>query len=49
LEVCRVRNWDEVRLGGKFLKFQEEGGYGDVSLSKWIYAVHVPKKTHMVV
>lgn len=49
LDVCRVRNWDEVRVRGRFIRFQDsENTTVEVVQSKWIYALDVPKKSHVI-
>jgi len=50
LDVCRVRNWEEVRIRGRFVRFSDsENQTLDFALSKWVYALDVPRKTHLVV
>ena len=50
LDVCRVRNWDEVRVRGRFVRFSDtENQTVEVAQSKWIYALEVPKKTHIII
>jgi len=42
LNVCRVRNWNEVRIKGKFLRVQDVDQTNlEVVLSKWYYSVEV--------
>jgi len=48
--VCRVRNWDEIRIRGRFIRFADtENPTVEVVQSKWIYALEVPKKTHIII
>lgn len=50
LDVCRVRNWDEIRIRGRFIRFADtENQTVEVVQSKWIYAIDVPKKTHVII
>jgi hypothetical protein len=50
LDVCRVRNWEEARIRGRFIRFSDsENQTLDFILSKWVYALDVPKKTHLVI
>jgi calpain-15 len=38
LNVCRVQNWNEIRIKGKFLRVQDiEQPSIEVVLSKWYY------------
>ena len=49
LNVCKVRNWDEVRIKGKFIKIQEiDDPNIEITLSKWYYAVDIIDKTKVV-
>jgi calpain-15 len=42
LNVCRVQNWNEIRIKGKFLRVQDiEQPSIEVVLSKWYYQVEV--------
>ena len=43
LTVCRIKNWNETRLPGKFVRVSdmEDSSYEAV-LSKWYYQVEVP-------
>lgn len=50
LDVCRVRNWDEVRIRGRFIRFADtDNTTVEVVQSKWIYALDVPVKTHSLI
>lgn len=50
LDVCRVRNWDEVRVRGRFIRFADtDNKTSEVVQSKWIYAIDVPTKSHVLV
>lgn len=49
-DVCRVRNWDEVRVRGRFIRFSDtENITNEVVVSKWFYALEVPKKSHIFI
>lgn len=42
LNVCRVRNWNEIRLKGKFLRIQDaEQSQIEAVQSKWYYSFDV--------
>jgi len=48
LDVCRVRNWDEVRVRGRFLRYADSANAtNEVVVSKWFYVVDVPTKSHL--
>jgi len=43
MELCRVRNWDEIRIRGRFIRFSDtENTTNEVVMSKWFYALEVP-------
>ena len=47
-DVCRVRNWDEVRVRGRFIRFMDaSNATNEVVVSKWFYVVDVPVKSHV--
>jgi len=40
VNVCRVKNWDELRLKGKFLRVQDKHNQSNqIVLSRWYYTV----------
>ena len=50
VNVTRVKNWEEVRLKGKFLRVQDAGNKtNEIVLSKWYYTVEVKKQTHLII
>jgi hypothetical protein len=50
LDVCKVANWDELRLRGRFIRYYDvTDPDNEVVVSKWIYGLEVPSKTHLVV
>lgn len=50
LDVCRVRNWDEIRVRGRFIRFNDsENSSNEVVVSKWFYALDVPKRSHIFI
>lgn len=50
LDVCRVSSWDELRLRGRFIRYNDVNDpENEVVVSKWFYALEVPTKTHLVV
>jgi calpain-15 len=45
-----VRNWDEVRIKGKFVKVQDiEDANIEVVMSKWYYSLDLYEKTNIVI
>mmetsp|Transcript_3680 Transcript_3680/g.3608 ORF Transcript_3680/g.3608 Transcript_3680/m.3608 type:complete len:416 (-) Transcript_3680:276-1523(-) len=50
LDVCRVSAWDELRLRGRFIRYNDiNDPDNEVVVSKWFYALEVPARTHLVV
>ena len=50
LDVCRVASWDELRVRGRFIRYNDvTDPDNEVVVSKWIYALEVPTKTHVVI
>ena len=50
LDICRVTNWDELRVRGRFIRYNDVTDVdNEVVVSKWFYALEVPSKTHLVV
>lgn len=50
LDVCRVANWNELRLRGRFIRYNDMmDPENEVVVSKWIYALEVPTKSHIVI
>lgn len=50
LDVCKVSNWDELRLRGRFIRYNDvTDPDNEVVVSKWIYGLEVPSKTHLAV
>ena len=44
MSVCRVQNWNEVRIKGKFLRIQDiDDPFIEVVQSKWYYQIEVPE------
>ncbi len=48
MDVCRVGEWDEVRLRGSFTRSQYPSK-DDNFVSKSIYALEVHQKTHLII
>lgn len=45
LNVCRVKNWNEVRLKGKFLRLSDvEDPSHELVKSKWFYQIQISKE-----
>ena len=39
VSICKVKNWDEVRIKGKFVKVQDVDDTNmEIVLSKWYYS-----------
>jgi hypothetical protein len=50
LDVSRVSNWDELRLRGKFIRYNDiNDPDNEVVVSKWFYALEVPEKSHVII
>lgn len=50
VNVCKVRNWDEVRVKGKFVKVTDVNDNNNQTvLSKWYYTVNLPTATKIIV
>ncbi|OMJ86345.1 hypothetical protein SteCoe_12132 [Stentor coeruleus] len=50
LHVCRVKNWDEVRIKGKFIRVQDvEDQTLEVVVSKWFYSIDLPERVRLFV
>lgn len=50
LNVCRVRNWQEQRIRGKFIRLEDENDAGfEQVVSKWYYELAVHEKTHIFI
>ena len=50
LNVCAVKNWDEVRIKGKFVRVQDkEDPDLEVAVSKWYYSIELgqPKRIYI--
>ena len=45
--VCKVENWNEVRLKGKFIKVQEMSSTNDWILSQFYYTFSLSQSTHL--
>ena len=40
LNVCRIKNWEEVRIKGKFIRVQDiEDSNIEMVISKWYYSI----------
>lgn len=48
LNVCRVKNWEEVRIKGKFIRIQDiEDPNVEIVISKWYYSVDLHEPTRL--
>ena len=50
LDVCRVASWEELRIRGRFIRYNDiTDPENEVVVSKWIYALEVSHKTHIII
>lgn len=50
ISVCRVTDWDELRLRGKFIRYNDvKETQHEAVVSKWFYALEVPEKSHVII
>ncbi len=50
LNICSVKNWQELRIKGKFVRVQDMDNPDiEVVFSKWYYAVEVAERTQIVI
>ena len=50
LNVCRVKNWNEVRIRGKFIRVQDiDNSMLEVVMSKFYYQLDVPEPSRIFV
>lgn len=50
LDVCRVTSWNELRLRGRFIRHCDQLDLdNEIIVSKWIYGLEVPTKTHLII
>ena len=50
VNVCRVKNWEEVRIKGKFIWVQNiDDSNIEVVLSKWYYSVDINEPTRVII
>eukprot|EP00357_Protocruzia_adherens_P011223 CAMPEP_0115030694 /NCGR_PEP_ID=MMETSP0216-20121206/37993_1 /TAXON_ID=223996 /ORGANISM="Protocruzia adherens, Strain Boccale" /LENGTH=823 /DNA_ID=CAMNT_0002408007 /DNA_START=44 /DNA_END=2515 /DNA_ORIENTATION=+ len=48
--ICKVKNWDEVRIKGKFIRVQDlEDPNIEVVMSKWYYSLDVQERSTLVI
>ena len=50
--ICKVKNWDEIRIKGKFIRVQDlDDEAVEVVMSKWYYSLEVerPTKIHIAI
>ena len=48
LTICYTRNWEEVRIRGKFVSVNEQDKFETI-LSKWYYSITVEKQTTVII
>ena len=50
LNVCRIKNWDEVRIKGKFIRVQDiEDPQVEIVISKWYYSIDLQETTKIFI
>jgi len=50
LNICCVKNWQELRIKGKFIRVQDMDNPNiEVVFSKWYYNVEITEKTQLVI
>lgn len=50
LNVCRVKNWDEVRIKGKFIRLQDiDDPNVEIVISKWYYSIDLQETTKIFI
>ena len=47
--VCYAKNWDEVRIRGKFVSIKDQDNLTDITLSKWYYCIQLEKTTNIII
>eukprot|EP00340_Litonotus_pictus_P004981 CAMPEP_0170517410 /NCGR_PEP_ID=MMETSP0209-20121228/3415_1 /TAXON_ID=665100 ORGANISM="Litonotus pictus, Strain P1" /NCGR_SAMPLE_ID=MMETSP0209 /ASSEMBLY_ACC=CAM_ASM_000301 /LENGTH=788 /DNA_ID=CAMNT_0010802657 /DNA_START=138 /DNA_END=2504 /DNA_ORIENTATION=+ len=47
--VCYTKNWEEVRIRGKFVAVNEQDSKSETILSKWYYSITVEKQTTVII
>ena len=46
LVTCFTKDWEEIRLRGKFINIQNEN---DIPISKWYYSLNLEKQTNIII
>ena len=50
LNICKIKNWDEVRIKGKFVRVEDvDDSNVEVVMSKWYYSLEVTEPTNVIV
>ena len=47
VNVCKVRNSNEIRMKGKFVRVEDSEGLPNQVVSKWFYYLDLAKKTNI--
>ncbi len=47
--VCYAKNWEEVRIRGKFVMLKDQEINLDSTLSKWYYCIQLEKATNLII
>ncbi|CDW72805.1 calpain family cysteine protease containing protein [Stylonychia lemnae] len=50
LNTCRIKNWEEIRVRGKYLRVQDKNNQtNEIVLSRWYYTLEIKKRTHVFI
>ena len=50
VNICKVKNWDEVRIKGKFVKVQDlDDSNIEIVMSKWYYSLEIQEHVKVVI
>ena len=50
LNVCRIKNWDEVRIKGKYIRVQDiDDPNVEIVISKWYYSIDLHETTKIFI
>jgi len=50
MNICKIKNWDEVRIKGKFVRVEDvDDSNVEVVMSKWYYSLEVTEPTNVIV
>ncbi len=49
LSICYTKNWEEVRIRGKFVQLKEAESGDEIVISKWYYSLSLDKVTNIII